>query len=72
MDGAIEFDDVSSATRAMSALALKNVSLHIKAGQFGILGGTGSAEVHAFAADSRLYDTTHGTVKVGGVGMSAT
>ena len=49
-------------------LALKNVNLHIKAGQtVGILGGTGSAKSTLVQLIPRLYDTTHGTVKVGGV-----
>ena len=45
-DGAIEFDDVSFSYKGDERkLALKNVNLHIKAGQtVGILGGTGSAK----------------------------
>ena len=68
-DGAIEFDDVSFSYKGDEhKLALKNVSLHIKAGQtVGILGGTGSAKSTLVQLIPRLYDTTHGTVKVGGV-----
>ena len=68
-DGAIEFDDVSFSYKGDARkLALKNVSLHIKAGQtVGILGGTGSAKSTLVQLIPRLYDTTHGTVKVGGV-----
>lgn len=68
-DGAIEFDDVSFSYKGDAhKLALKNVSLHIKAGQtVGILGGTGSAKSTLVQLIPRLYDTTHGTVKVGGV-----
>lgn len=68
-DGAIEFDDVSFSYKGDERkLALKNVNLHIKAGQtVGILGGTGSAKSTLVQLISRLYDTTHGTVKVGGV-----
>ena len=68
-DGAIEFDDVSfSYNGDERKLALKNVNLHIKAGQtVGILGGTGSAKSTLVQLIPRLYDTTHGTVKVGGV-----
>ena len=68
-DGAIEFDDVSFSYKGDERkLALKNVSLHIKAGQtVGILGGTGSAKSTLVQMIPRLYDTTHGTVKVGGV-----
>ena len=68
-DGAIEFDDVSFSYKGDERkLALKNVSLQIKAGQtVGILGGTGSAKSTLVQLIPRLYDTTHGTVKVGGV-----
>lgn len=68
-DGAIEFDDVSFSYKGDERkLALKNVNLHIKAGQtIGILGGTGSAKSTLVQLIPRLYDTTHGTVKVGGV-----
>ena len=68
-DGAIEFDDVSFSYKGDERkLALKNVNLHIKAGQtVGILGGTGSAKSTLVQQIPRLYDTTHGTVKVGGV-----
>ena len=68
-DGAIEFDDVSFSYKGDEhKLALKNVNLHIKAGQtVGILGGTGSAKSTLVQLIPRLYDTTHGTVKVGGV-----
>ena len=68
-DGAIEFDDVAFSYKGDERkLALKNVSLHIKAGQtVGILGGTGSAKSTLVQLIPRLYDTTHGTVKVGGV-----
>ena len=68
-DGAIEFDDVSFSYKGDERkLALKNVNLQIKAGQtVGILGGTGSAKSTLVQLIPRLYDTTHGTVKVGGV-----
>ena len=68
-DGAIEFNDVSFSYKGDERkLALKNVNLHIKAGQtVGILGGTGSAKSTLVQLIPRLYDTTHGTVKVGGV-----
>lgn len=68
-DGAIEFDDVSFSYKGDERkLALKNVNLHIKTGQtVGILGGTGSAKSTLVQLIPRLYDTTHGTVKVGGV-----
>ena len=68
-DGAIEFDDVSFSYKGDERkLALKDVNLHIKAGQtVGILGGTGSAKSTLVQLIPGLYDTTHGTVKFGGV-----
>ena len=48
--------------------ALRNVDLHIKAGQtIGILGGTGAAKSTLVQLIPRLYDVTSGSVKVGGV-----
>ena len=68
-DGAIEFDDVSFSYKGDERkLALKNVNLHIKAGQtVGILGGTGSSKSPLVQLSPRLYDATEGSVKVGGV-----
>ena len=68
-DGAFEFDDVSFSYKGDERkLALKNVNLHIKAGQtVGILGGTGSAKSTLVQLIPRLYYNTHCTVKVGGV-----
>ena len=64
-DGAIEFDDVSFSYKGDERkLALKNVNLHIKAGQtVGILGGTGSAKSTLVQLNTRQYDTTHCKVK---------
>ena len=51
-----------------SKLALRDVNLHIKAGQtVGILGGTGAAKSTLVLLIPRLYDVTSGSVKVGGV-----
>ena len=68
-DGAIEFDDVSFSYKGDERkLALKNVNLHIKAGQtVGILGGTGSSKSTLVQLIPRLYDATEGSVKVGGM-----
>ena len=49
-------------------LSLKDISLHIKAGQtVGIIGGTGSAKSTLVQMIPRLYDVTGGSVKVGGI-----
>ena len=67
--GDIDFDDVNFSYKGdASKLALRDVNLHIKAGQtVGILGGTGSAKSTLVQLIPRLYDVTDGSVKVGGV-----
>ena len=48
-------------------MALEGIDLHIKSGEtIGIIGGTGSSKSSLIQLISRLYDTTEGTVKVGG------
>ena len=48
-------------------MALSNIDLHIKSGEtIGVIGGTGSSKSSLIQMISRLYDTTEGTVKVGG------
>lgn len=68
-DGSIDFDDVSfkySATAERNALS--DIDLHIRSGEtIGIIGGTGSSKSTLVQLISRLYDTTEGSVKVGGV-----
>ena len=68
-DGAIDFENVSfKYNPEAAAYALAEVNLHIKAGQtVGILGGTGSSKTTLIQLISRLYDTTEGVVRVGGV-----
>lgn len=68
-DGDIVFDNVSfSYAGDGGALSLKNVNLHIKAGQtIGIIGGTGSSKTTLVQLIPRLYDVTEGSVKVGGL-----
>ena len=47
--------------------ALRNITLSVKSGEsIGIIGGTGSGKSSLVNLDSRLYDATEGTVKVGG------
>lgn len=67
--GDIDFDNVNFSYKGdANKLALRDVNLHIKAGQtIGILGGTGSAKSTLVQLIPRLYDVTTGSVKVGGV-----
>ena len=68
-DGSIEFNNVSFKYSANAKkYALSDVNLSIKSGMtVGILGGTGSSKTTLIQLIPRLYDTTVGTVKVGGV-----
>jgi len=68
-DGSIDFDNVSFKYSAKaSKYALSDIDLHIKSGEtIGIIGGTGSSKSTLIQLISRLYDTTVGSVKVGGV-----
>ncbi|MFQ6840405.1 MAG: ABC transporter ATP-binding protein [Agathobaculum sp.] len=68
-NGDIDFDNVKFSYKGDEhKLALRNVDLHIKAGQtIGILGGTGAAKSTLVQLIPRLYDVTTGSVKVGGV-----
>ncbi|MCC8043585.1 MAG: ABC transporter ATP-binding protein/permease [Oscillospiraceae bacterium] len=67
-DGSIVFDNVSfSYSGDGGNLNLENVNLSIKSGEtIGIIGGTGSSKTTLVQLIPRLYDTTMGTVKVGG------
>ena len=68
-DGSIDFDNVSfKYSKTADRMALKDINLHIRSGEvIGIIGGTGSSKSTLIQLISRLYDTTEGTVKVGGV-----
>ena len=68
-DGSVDFEGVSfKYSQGASRYALENVNLHIKSGMtVGIIGGTGSSKTTLVQLIPRLYDTTVGTVKVGGV-----
>lgn len=68
-NGAIDFDGVRFKYSAKAKrFALDNIDLHINSGMtVGILGGTGSSKSTLVQLIPRLYDTTEGTVKVGGV-----
>ena len=68
-NGDIDFDNVNFSYKGDEhKLALRDVDLHIRAGQtIGILGGTGAAKSTLVQLIPRLYDVTSGSVKVGGV-----
>ena len=68
-DGSVDFSYVSfSYSKRMDKCCLKDIDLHIPSGMtVGILGGTGSSKSSLVQLIPRLYDTTAGTVKVGGV-----
>ena len=66
-DGSIVFDDVDFAY-ANAKPCLKDATFKIESGQtVGIIGGTGSGKSSLVQLIPRLYDTTQGTVYVGGV-----
>ncbi len=68
-DGSVDFENVSfKYSSEAHNFALEGVNLHIPSGAtVGILGGTGSSKSTLVQLISRLYDTTEGSVKVGGV-----
>ncbi|OBR92568.1 MULTISPECIES: ABC transporter ATP-binding protein [Clostridium] len=68
-DGSISFNKVGfSYNKSMDNLVLENVNLKINSGEtIGIIGGTGSGKSTLVQLIPRLYDTTCGTVEVGGV-----
>lgn len=68
-NGSVSFKNVNfSYTDNMDVLCLKDIDLDIKAGEtVGILGGTGSGKSSLISLIARLYDTTQGSVSVGGV-----
>lgn len=67
-DGSVDFDNVSfKYSEKAEKYALSNINLHIKSGMtVGILGDTGSSKSTLVQLIPRLYDTTEGSVKVGG------
>ena len=68
-DGSIDFENVSFKYSAQAQkFALSDIDLHIESGMtVGIIGGTGSSKSTLIQLIPRLYDTTEGCVKVGGV-----
>lgn len=68
-NGSIDFENVSfKYSLKADKMALSNINLHIDSGMtVGIIGGTGSSKTSLIQLISRLYDTTEGSVKVGGI-----
>ncbi len=68
-DGSIDFENVSFRySKQAGRNALDEINIHIDAGMtVGILGVTGSSKSTLVQLIPRLYDTTEGVVKVGGV-----
>lgn len=68
-DGTIEFENVDFAySQKADVCVLKNINLKISSGEtVGIIGATGSGKSSLVSLIPRLYDTTNGTVKVGGI-----
>lgn len=68
-DGSVQFENVSfKYSKKAKRYALSNINLDIKSGMtVGIIGGTGSSKSSLVQLIARLYDTTEGSVKVGGI-----
>lgn len=68
-DGSISFEHVSfKYSLKAKRMALADINLQIKSGEtIGMIGGTGSSKSSLIQLISRLYDTTEGVVKVGGM-----
>lgn len=68
-DGSIDFDRVSfKYSKTAKKNSISDIDLHIKSGMtVGIIGGTGSSKSSLVQLIPRLYDTTEGSVKVGGI-----
>ena len=67
-NGAVRFDHVCFRYKADGRDVLSDINLNIRSGEtIGIIGGTGSAKSTLVNLIARLYDTTEGTVRVGGV-----
>ncbi|MBQ2890332.1 MAG: ABC transporter ATP-binding protein, partial [Clostridia bacterium] len=68
-NGSIDFNNVNfKYSKKAKRNSLSNIDLHIKSGAtVGIIGGTGSGKSSLVQLIPRLYDTTEGSVLVGGV-----
>lgn len=66
-DGSIEFEDVMFSYRNDGKYVLDHVNVQIRSGEtIGIIGGTGGSKSTFVQMIPRLYDTTEGSVRVGG------
>ena len=67
-DGSIRFDHVQFGyQKGAQEYVLKDINLNIRSGEtVGIIGGTGSGKTSLVSLVSRLYDTSEGTVYLGG------
>ena len=67
-DGRIDFNKVYFAYKGGSGeYALSNIDLHLNSGEsIGMIGGTGSGKSSLINLLSRLYDTSKGSVMIGG------
>ncbi len=67
-DGSVDFDGVNfKYSKNSKRYSLERIDLHIKSGMtVGVIGGTGSGKSSLVQLIPRLYDTTEGTVRVGG------
>lgn len=70
-DGSIEFRNVTFRySEKADKNVLSNVSVGIKSGEtIGVIGGTGSSKSTFVQMIPRLYDTTEGSVSVGGINV---
>ena len=68
-DGSIDFESVSfKYSETAKKMSLADINLHINSGEtIGIIGGTGASKTSLIQLIPRLYDTTEGVVKVGGL-----
>lgn len=70
-DGSIKFDNVDFSYKGdPNKLCMSGINLDIKSGELvGIIGGTGSSKSTLVQLIPRLYDTTSGSVYVGGINV---
>ena len=71
-DGSVEFDHVyfNYAEQVDGHFVLRDINFKLASGKtMGILGGTGSSKTSLVSLIPRLYDTTEGAVRVGGVNV---
>lgn len=66
-DGSFKFDNVSFKYRGSQKNVLQNINLDVPSGSFvGIFGSTGTGKSTLVQLLARLYDTTEGSIYVGG------